>query len=97
MVKYACKIPTALVYEHTAVRKALPKRMPRVACLRQSKECVGVCLRFCSMGFNSPYIAGSNPAVRQKRIASGLVLSFGTQKERYTKAKLDRVRERFLF
>ena len=32
----------------------------------------------------SSLFAGSNPAVRQKRIASGLDLSFGTQKERYT-------------
>jgi hypothetical protein len=29
----------------------------------------------------SSYFAGSNPAVRQKRIASGLDLSFGTQRE----------------
>ena len=65
MVKYTCKTPTALVYEITAVREALPKRMPGVACTGQSSE-PRRRLRLCSMGFNSPLFAGSNPAVRWK-------------------------------
>ena len=48
---------------------------------------------FAPVSLKSSLFAGSNPAVRQKRIASGLDLSFGTQK-RYVGACF-RVRERF--
>ena len=67
MVKYTCKTPTARVNETTAVREALPKRMPGVACTGQSSGS-RLAPRSCSMGFNSPFpfIAGSNPAVRWK-------------------------------
>ena len=54
MVKYTCKTPTARVNETTAVREALPKRMPEVACAGQSSGS-RLSPRSCSMGFNSPY------------------------------------------
>ncbi len=88
MVKYACKTPTARVYEDgTAVREALPKRMPRVACAWQSNEQGGTTALFCSMGFNSPIFAGSNPAVcslKAYRQWFGFVLR--DAKRRYTKS-----------
>lgn len=65
MVEFPCKTPTARVYEITAVREALPKRMPEVACAGQSSESRRRPW-LCSMGFNSPLFAGSNPAVRWK-------------------------------
>lgn len=80
MVECTCKTPTALVYEITAVREALPKRMPRVACVGQSSEPRRI-PRFCSMGFNSPISRVRIPPCVVKRIASGLVLSFGTLKD----------------
>ena len=79
MVKYTCKTPTARVDETTAVREALPKRMPEVACTGQSSEPRRM-PRLCSMGFNSPFIAGSNPAVRCKTYRQWIGLSLGTQK-----------------
>ena len=81
MVKYTCKTPTARVNETTAVREALPKRMPGVACTGRSSGS-RLTPRSCSMGFNSPFmfIAGSNPAVRCKTYRRWIGLSLGTQK-----------------
>ena len=55
------------VFEHffTAVHEDVPECMPEESCARS---------------LLSSLYAGSTPAVRKKRIAGGLVLSFGTQK-----------------
>ena len=75
MVKYACKVTSSecLSQSFTAVHEDIPKCMPEE--------------RLHRLSLSSSLFAGSNPAVRQKRIAGGLEdLSFGTQKERYTKS-----------
>ena len=78
MVKYTCKTPTALVYGITAVREALPKRMPGVVCTGQSSEPRRM-PRLCSMGFNSPLSRVRIPPCVVKRIASGLVCPSGRE------------------
>ena len=83
MVKYACKVTSSrcLSQSFTAVHEDVPKCMPEEHLLLEPVK-----LDF--RGFESRRM--------QKHIASGLEdLSFGTQKERYTQAQLDRVRERF--
>ena len=69
LVKYACKVASSqcLSQSFTAVHEDVPKCMPEESLLLMSL-------------FSSDF-AGSNPAVRQKRIASGLDLSFGTQED----------------
>ena len=74
MVKYACKVTSSrcLSQSFTAVHEDVPKCMPEEHLLL---EPVKLDIR----GFESH-------RMQLLRIASGLVLSFGTQKERYTKS-----------
>ena len=73
MVKYACKVTSSrcLSQSFTAVHEDVPKCMPE-----EHLRFEPVKLDFC--GFESRRM--------RMHIASGLVLSFGTQKERYTKS-----------
>ena len=93
MVKYTCKTPTARVNETTAVREALPKRMPGVLA-QGNRVDNGESPRPVRWG-STPrltVIAGSNPAVRCKTYRQWIGLSFGTQKN----GTRNRVRERFI-
>ncbi len=63
MVEYACKTSTALVLE-TAQRCArLCQSVCRGWLATGNRVNTWLVLRFCSMGFNSPVFAGSNPAL----------------------------------
>ena len=64
------------MYGITAVRKALPKRMPEVACAGQSSE-PRRRLRLYSMGFNSPLPRVRIPPCVERRIAGGSVCPSG--------------------
>ena len=64
----------------------LARYLQASVCVEPSQRCTrifqSVCQKnACSLSLLSSYFAGSNPAVRQKRIASGLDLSFGTQED----------------